>query len=244
MIYIYILCDPDTGKIRYVGQSTNPLRRFKDHLRKKEKTHKGNWIKSILDCKKIPIIFIIDEFSTNFEANYFENWYYEYFKFLGMDLTNNPSFLGNTRKMSNETKEKIRLAHVGKPLTPNHKIKIGIESKIRLSNPKNHGMFGKKQSESAMKSRVEKQRGIPRSKETKYKISQSKLGKNLSFDHKLLLSKVHSKKVFQYTLDGIFVKEYDSIKIASKETGISASQIGSCCRGISKTAKKFRWEFE
>ena len=60
------------------------------------------------------------------------------------------------------------------------------------------------------------------------------------------------KKVKQYSLDGTFIKEWDSITQAahwladtkyakSYNSGVK-SKIGLCMRGISKTAYKFIWK--
>jgi hypothetical protein len=60
--------------------------------------------------------------------------------------------------------------------------------------------------------------------------------KNGKFDY-------FKKEVNQYTLERNFIKTFDSIMEASKETGINRGNIASCCRGILKTAGKFKWEF-
>lgn len=51
------------------------------------------------------------------------------------------------------------------------------------------------------------------------------------------------KPVKQYTREGLLVEEYESIKIASKTTGINKSCISACCRNENKTANDFIWRF-
>lgn len=51
------------------------------------------------------------------------------------------------------------------------------------------------------------------------------------------------RSVSQYTLEGKFVKKYDSITIASKETGINNSGIGYNIRGKTAYAGKFLWKY-
>lgn len=51
----------------------------------------------------------------------------------------------------------------------------------------------------------------------------------------------HNKKVSQYDLQGNFIKTFDSIKEAQKETNISS--ISTCCRGICKTAGGYIWRY-
>ena len=44
--YIYILIDPFTNQIRYVGKANNPKERYKNHKNRcrDKNTHKRNWI--------------------------------------------------------------------------------------------------------------------------------------------------------------------------------------------------------
>lgn len=51
-----------------------------------------------------------------------------------------------------------------------------------------------------------------------------------------------NKPVIQYSLDGVFIKEYDSIKQAIEETGIT--NISFAARGILKTSGKCKWKFK
>lgn len=52
----------------------------------------------------------------------------------------------------------------------------------------------------------------------------------------------YSKIVFQYDLNGNFIKEYRSIKFAFRVTGILG--ISECCRGINKTAGNHFWSYK
>lgn len=58
-VQIYVLIDPLTSKIRYVGRTTTDLKvRLNGHISKakKGKTHKDNWIKGLLKLKLKPKI--------------------------------------------------------------------------------------------------------------------------------------------------------------------------------------------
>ena len=50
-----------------------------------------------------------------------------------------------------------------------------------------------------------------------------------------------SKPILQFTKDGDFVKKWNSISDAEKETGISYKQICNCLKQRQKTAKGFKW---
>jgi hypothetical protein len=51
------------------------------------------------------------------------------------------------------------------------------------------------------------------------------------------------KKVEQYTKEGVFIKEYERIDLASKINNISRSSIENCCLNKSKTAGGFNWKY-
>lgn len=56
--------------------------------------------------------------------------------------------------------------------------------------------------------------------------------------------KEHSKPVLQYTKDGQFIKEYESIKIASIINNIQQSCICDCCKGRQKTSGGYVWKYK
>lgn len=52
------------------------------------------------------------------------------------------------------------------------------------------------------------------------------------------------KTICQYTLDGEFVAEYNSLRDAERMTNIYHSNIGKCCSGKYKTAGGFVWKLK
>ena len=58
-----------------------------------------------------------------------------------------------------------------------------------------------------------------------------------------IMAKKKSKKVYQYDLDGNFIKEYDSVTEAAKRTGGYKSNISACCLGKVKSACGFTWKY-
>ena len=83
-------------------------------------------------------------------------------------------------------------------------------------------------------------------KNIKYKKSGVKKG-NIPWNKNKLIEpgtiKVVYKKVEQYTKNGVFIKEYERVDLASKSTGISRSSIENCCLNKSKTAGGFNWKY-
>lgn len=55
--------------------------------------------------------------------------------------------------------------------------------------------------------------------------------------------KTTAKKVKQFTLDGVFVREYENITLAEKELKVSKGTISSCCKGVLDSVKSYKWEY-
>lgn len=49
--------------------------------------------------------------------------------------------------------------------------------------------------------------------------------------------------VYQYSLDNILIKKYNSITEASKENDCFVQNICACCKGINKTCKGYKWSY-
>ena len=130
-----------------------------------------------------------------------------------------------------------------------------IKSKVK-------GSCGWKHSEESKNKMSEKKKGIKLSQETCKKMSLSRIGKKChSEERKNLLKKrflgvnnpsrgkngsksATAKIVFQYTLEGIFLKKYGSVIEASIETGACKTSISNCCNGNLKKACNFLWSYE
>lgn len=114
LVKIYVLKDPETLEIRYVGKTVKELiKRLGEHIyeskKKTKNTYKCNWINSILTKNKLPIIEQIDECNWD-ESETLEIYYIAKFKSLGYNLVNSTDggegVLG--RKCSEETIKKFK----------------------------------------------------------------------------------------------------------------------------------------
>lgn len=126
--YIYTLKHPITNEVRYVGKTTSPKRRYKEHIYKLNKTdHKTNWIKSLLRDGLKPVMDIFEECIDNWEER--EKYWITQFNNL-TNLTDG----GGVCSMSDAVKEKIRQANLGKILSEATKDKLRIAN-IGDKNP-------------------------------------------------------------------------------------------------------------
>jgi len=53
-----------------------------------------------------------------------------------------------------------------------------------------------------------------------------------------------SKKVYQYSMDGTYIRPFVSVTEAAGHLGKSVNGISLCARGERKSAYKFRWSYE
>ena len=85
---IYGLFDPRSNQLRYVGFTSNPLRRrLGEHLRDPSNTHKGKWIRSLLKDGYKPEIDVLQT-TTDQERVFDEQWSIAYYRSIGCNLTN------------------------------------------------------------------------------------------------------------------------------------------------------------
>lgn len=90
----------------------------------------------------------------------------------------------------------------------------------------------------------EKRKGFRFTKETIQKMSDSHKGKKQPLEVIDKIREQNSKAVLQYSLYGVFIKEWKSVTQASKELNISHSHISECCNGKRKTCGNFMWRFK
>jgi hypothetical protein len=111
---IYVLIDPFTDAIRYVGAANDPRYRLRQHkipsYIKKSKTPKSKWIKELKENGGTPVMEVIDIVGLN-EWEFWEAHYISLFKSWGFNLLNlTQGGKGLTGyKASEETKCKMRV---------------------------------------------------------------------------------------------------------------------------------------
>lgn len=113
MTVIYALTEPDTGVVRYVGQSTDPKRRYRGHVfdsRSGETDHKSNWIASLLRRDVVPGLLILEVVARE-EANAAEGRWISHYREL-VDLTNHRDE-GDVRVFDDATRHKISASKAG-----------------------------------------------------------------------------------------------------------------------------------
>jgi len=254
-VYIYALIDPRDERVRYVGQTVNPARRFRSHLADKSvSTPKRDWLDELLLLGLMPIMEVVEECQKG-TVDEKEVYWIAYYRNLNTDLLNvldGGSWQGT---MSDAIRARMSNRHKGCTLTNEHKKKISDSLKGRT-----HTNERKKKISDARK-------GQAHTDETKKKISDALKGhtftdearknisdagkgrthteearKNMSDGQK---GKPHPRSqlsVAQYDLDGSFIEQFPSRKEASEKTGIDSSSISACVNNRRRKAGGYQWK--
>lgn len=113
-VYIYALAHPLTGEIRYIGQTLNLNKRYREHLniRQRPITHKISWIISLHKQNLKPNIIILAE--TDLEnCDALEKYFIKSYTINGYRLTNMKEG-GKLIPVTEETKKKISKSNMGR----------------------------------------------------------------------------------------------------------------------------------
>lgn len=131
-------------------------------------------------------------------------------------------------------------SRLGTPHTPE------IIEKIRQNATK--FWLGKNLPEETKKKIGDANRGNQHTQEAidKITINNSRYwkGKTRSTEAKEKMAKAKVKPISQYTLDGQFIRSWDSGKHVQNETGMSQGNVNKVCLGKYKQAYGFIWKFE
>jgi group I intron endonuclease len=227
-VKIYILRDPISNEIRYVGKTKGNLKsRLSNHLSDKRVCHRTSWIKKLQSLDLKPIMEVIDKTNDYEHSSVLEMHYIKKYREEGCKLVNSTDggegTLGRivSEKQKKEQSDKLKGKMV-KEKNPFYKKTHTSETKEKMRKSK----LGKKMSE-----------------ETRKKMSELKKGKKPS--QKMLDKSVEvtSKKVLQYTMDLQLVKEWKSLSEAGRN-GFDQGKISLCCNGKRKHHKYFIWRFK
>jgi len=237
----------------YIGKGCE--NRIKNSLYDRESSFKVNKIKSMRNrCVEIISRFVYENLE-NLEALEYEKILIK--KIGRRDMKEGPlvnqTAGGDGRlesRHSEETKRKIsetkKMQGISVPCTDEMR-KYLSEINSGEKNP----FYGKTHTEEVRRLQSERfigsshpMFGMTHSEDAKRIISERRKAGLDQEKHARLSSERNSKAVVQYTLGGEFVAEYESVKVASKVTGLSESLIGKTCRGVVKSPRKFVFRFK
>jgi hypothetical protein len=237
-VYIYGLVDGLKNELKYIGKSVEPKTRYRKHLQEsvKKKSYKDNWIQSLLNNNNKPELLIIDEVDED-NWVFWEKHYISYYKYIGCKLTNiteggedPPNHTG--RKRTTDEIERISNSNKGKKRSLETRINISLAKKGKpiphLNNGKERSLSHRNNLSLSLKGRTSPNKGKKFSNEYKEKLSKSSTSK---------------KSVIQMSLNGEFIKIWESIAEAQKKLKIR--HISDCCsnKNIYKSAGGYKWKY-
>lgn len=249
---IYTITNLVTNQI-YVGSTTNIEERWKNHHRELSgNRHKSYYLQDdyTLYGKENFTFEILEECEERFLYSQEHYWcilLYTHNRRFGYNIARtNPNgvimkpMLGKNH--TDETKIKISKNRKGKC--------VGVdncfygkthtdETKQKMSKK----AIGRKWSDHTKNLQSERLKGkLPKNIEI-FKMSAK--GKKFTQERKDYISNIQKLKIFQFTKDDIFIKEYDSAVDAARELGFKYStELTSCARGKIKTSHGYKWKYK
>ena len=150
------------------------------------------------------------------------------------------------KHLTEDHKRKIREANIGHRVSEETRRKIGEGNRGKGKSEETIQKWRESRkkythSEETRRKIGEGNRGKRLSEETKRKIGAANRGRHFSEDAKRLMSENSSLKRKVMCIETGVI--YDSIREASKHVGTPASNIGSVCRGKTKTAGGYSWSY-
>ena len=144
MNVVYVLSDPRTNQIRYVGKTTKGKKRLRGHLKERGRSKRSSWIKSLRLQAYKPQFDVIESFDNESLLSEAEMFWISYFKMIGCNLTNmTDGGEGSTGfKHSVEVIEILRKKSTGKTVPKEVRKKMS-DSHIGLQVGSKNPMFGK-----------------------------------------------------------------------------------------------------
>ena len=150
----------------------------------------------------------------------------------GYNIANGGNTVGT---LSKETKEKLAMAQRGRTASTEARKKMSYSHKRENL------------SEETIQKMRSSHKGKKLSAETKSKIGSKHKGKKNSNDviEKMInAKKIKSKPFLQFTKDGQFVREWDSLSAYERELGRNKRHIGRCLKGEVETAYGYVWKYK
>jgi len=199
------------------------------------KYYKGSGIDYLTDYKKyvkdpkLDLVEEILEYVDNIsKLNEREEYWLRKF-----DVANNSLFYNKTNrsrgwsKVTDEQKEKIS------------KAKLGVKMSLESSNKKREKMLGKSKHTEESKQKIGSKNKHPKPEGFKEKCQKPK-----SEEHCKKISKTKSIPILQYDLEGNFIKEWESGKLAAESLNLNQSCINDVVRGKLKKSGGYIWKYK
>jgi hypothetical protein len=188
MIYIYSLIDPFTNKIRYIGKSTRPKERLRNHCNEKANSWRNHWIRSVISKGGQPQLSILETLADDADWQSIEIGWIKRGRDAGWPLTNCTDGGDGVTNLCGESKERMLRTWKGRKHKPETLIKLSISSK------------GRRKTDDAKKAMSVKMKG----RKITWTDKISKANKKLNESQIMEVRQLLKDKVSQYTIADMF----------------------------------------
>ncbi len=129
-VFIYGLCDPRDGCLRYIGKANNPtIRLYRHHCPGNKKNHRTDWLNSLKKSGLKPEMFIVEQIPAS-EWEEAERFWICYFKTIGCKLVNSTGGGDGVSMVTEETRAKLRTIALARgPHSEETKAKMSLAHK-------------------------------------------------------------------------------------------------------------------
>jgi hypothetical protein len=185
---IYALIDPRTGLIRYVGKANDPKRRLADHLRDTRDCHRVRWIQALVRDNLQPELTILEIVADAHWQTAEQRWI-ETLRAQGIPLTNATDG-GDCGPVDTETRAKISKSLLGNRRRRGRTMPAAICQQI------SNTLKGVPKSDETRRRMSEAHKGVPLSKEHRERQSAANpfRGKHLPEETRRKISEARKKK--------------------------------------------------
>jgi hypothetical protein len=181
---IYVLKDPRTLEVRYVGATSRPDKRLRDHIkgaRLKAKTHKDHWLRQLLTHDLKPVFEVVANPTGDWETA--EREWIARFRARGCRLTNSTDGGEGLRNPTAEVRAKMSKLKTGMKMSAAHRANTSAAVRRRGKHSaetcakQSAAMIGKKMPRAGVEKQAAKVRGLKRTPEQCQKMSLAQRGK-------------------------------------------------------------------
>lgn len=133
-IYIYVLIDPFTNQLRYIGKSIRPRERLANHCNEQSSCHRTHWIQSVVSRGKRPLMLILSRLPHGSEWQPVERDWIAHCRSVGWPLVNGTDGGDGVVGLSPESRERIVSAWRGRKHKPETLLKLSKSGKGKHSH--------------------------------------------------------------------------------------------------------------
>lgn len=148
-VHIYMLVDPETDEIRYVGKSIRPAQRLLNHMNERSNTHRSHWLQTLRQKGLRPRMVILETIEGRWPWQDAERFWIAHLRSLGARLVNGTSGGDGVPNLSPDARERIRSAWVGRRHKPET-----IEKLRPISSTRRHSEATRRKMSRAQRGRV------------------------------------------------------------------------------------------